>query len=298
MLRGSSGFSSYAIMEHLEGWPDLNIDEMRTTFKLDDAMFHYMATSDDIQRIMPTACDHAGGQVLKYREADLLTNLSNPSLKGEVDDKYQYSCDNKDSLAYGWISTDHDIGFWVITPSNEFRAGGPVKIDLTSHVGSTSLAVSTSVLAFFSGHYAGPNFGIRLRNGEPWKKVFGPVFIYLNSGSGNKPMTLWEDAKAQMQKETQKWPYDFPSSKDYPQANQRGTISGRLLVRDRCLSRELMPAKSAYVGLAPPGDVGSWQTFLSLEPAQKVEHDRYQAHDQHFSYLHVVQHKAVTQTKK
>ncbi|XP_022856216.1 uncharacterized protein LOC111377369, partial [Olea europaea var. sylvestris] len=33
MLRGSSGFYSYAIMEHLEGWPDLNIDEARITFK-------------------------------------------------------------------------------------------------------------------------------------------------------------------------------------------------------------------------------------------------------------------------
>ncbi|CAI9758170.1 unnamed protein product [Fraxinus pennsylvanica] len=246
MLRGSSGFYSYAIMEHLEGWPDLNIDEMRTTFKL--------TMPYDIQRIMPTARDRAGGQVLKYREAVLLTNPSNPSLKGEVDDKYQYSCDNKDSLVHGWISTDHDIGFWVITPSNEFRAGGPVKIDLTSHVGPTSLAVSRSVPVQVT------SFGIRLRNGDPWKKVFGPVFIYLNSGSSNKPRTLWEDAKAQMQKETQKWPYDFPSSEDYPQANQRGTISGRLLVRDRYLSRELMPAKSAYVGLAPPGDVGSWQT--------------------------------------
>ncbi|CAA2963168.1 probable rhamnogalacturonate lyase B [Olea europaea subsp. europaea] len=254
MLRGSSGFYSYAIMEHLEGWPDLNIDEARITFKLDDATFHYMAISDDIQRIMPTARDRTGGQVLNYREAVLLKNPSNPSLKGEVDDKYQYSCDNKDSLVHGWISTDRDIGFWVITPSNEFRVGGPVKNDLTSHVGPTSLAV------FFSGHYAGPDFGIRLRNGEPWKKVFGPVFIYLNSGSSNKPSTLWEDAKQQMQKETQMWPYDFPSSEDYPQANQRGTITGRLLVRDRYLSREFMPAKSAYVGLAPPGDVGSWQT--------------------------------------
>ncbi|CAA2972797.1 rhamnogalacturonate lyase B-like [Olea europaea subsp. europaea] len=198
-----------------------------------------MAISDDIQRIMPTARDRTGGQVLNYREAVLLKNPSNPSLKGEVDDKYQYSCNKKDSLVHGWISTERDIGFWVITPSNEFRVGGPVKNDLTSHVGPTSLAV------FFSGHYAGPDFGIRLRNGEPWKKVFGPVFIYLNSGSSNKPSTLWEDAKEQMQKETQMWPYDFPSSEDYPQANQRGTITGRLLVRDRYLGREIMPAKSA-----------------------------------------------------
>lgn len=59
--------------------------------------------------------------------------------------------------------------------------------------------------------------------------------------------------------ETKKWPYDFPSSKDFPHANQRGAISGRLLIRDRYINRRLIPAKSAYIGLAPPGDVGSWQ---------------------------------------
>ncbi|KAL0463421.1 UNVERIFIED_CONTAM: hypothetical protein Slati_0229700 [Sesamum latifolium] len=251
VLNGVSGFYSYSIFEHLKGWPDLNVDEARIAFKLHQDMFHYMAISDDKQRIMPTDHDRREGHVLDYREAVLLTNPGNPNLTGEVDDKYQYSCENKDNRVHGWISSNPRVGFWVITPSDEFRAGGPVKPDLTSHAGPTSLAI------FFSGHYAGPSFGVRLRNGEPWKKVFGPVFIYLNSGSTNN--ALWEDAKKQMSEETKKWPYDFPMSVDFPRASQRGTITGRLLVRDRYISRELMPAKSAYVGLAPPGNAGSWQ---------------------------------------
>lgn len=60
----------------------------------------------------------------------------------QVDDKYQYSCENKDNRVHGWISSDNTVGFWVITPSDEFRTGGPLKQDLTSHVGPTSLAVS------------------------------------------------------------------------------------------------------------------------------------------------------------
>lgn len=51
---------------------------------------------------------------------------------------------------------------------------------------------------FFSGHYAGPELGVNLKEGEPWKKVFGPVFFYLNSDSGNNHSTLWEDAKRQV----------------------------------------------------------------------------------------------------
>lgn len=59
--------------------------------------------------------------------------------------------------------------------------------------------------------------------------------------------------------ETKKWPYNFPLSSDFPHDHQRGTISGRLLIRDRYISRKLMIGRFAYVGLAAPGDVGSWQ---------------------------------------
>lgn len=34
MLRGSSGFYSYAIYEHLKDWPDFDLGETRITFKL------------------------------------------------------------------------------------------------------------------------------------------------------------------------------------------------------------------------------------------------------------------------
>lgn len=135
-----------------------------------------MAISDDKQRIMPTEADRKSGRVLSYPEAVILTDPSNPSLKGEVvaliyvcsqnlnilsffraltgvdiddviqvDDKYQYSCDNKDNHLHGWISSQPQVGFWVITPSDEFRAGGPMKTDLTSQAGPTSLSVSASL---------------------------------------------------------------------------------------------------------------------------------------------------------
>ncbi|TVU00765.1 hypothetical protein EJB05_53804, partial [Eragrostis curvula] len=35
-----------------------------------------------------------------------------------VDDKYEYTLDNKDNIVHGWISSNHPnrMGFWVITP--------------------------------------------------------------------------------------------------------------------------------------------------------------------------------------
>lgn len=66
----------------------------------------------------------------------------------QVDDKYQYGCESKDSRVHGWISAvpgpdpDPPIGLWHISPTEEFRSGGPLKQFLTSHVGPTTLSVS------------------------------------------------------------------------------------------------------------------------------------------------------------
>lgn len=67
----------------------------------------------------------------------------------QVDDKYQYSIENKDNRVHGWISTEPPVGFWQITPSQEFKSGGPFKQCLTSHVGPTTLAVSTLLFLHF-----------------------------------------------------------------------------------------------------------------------------------------------------
>lgn len=50
-----------------------------------------------------------------------------------------------------------------------------------------------------SAHYTGVPLNVTFENGEPWKKVFGPVFIHLNSVSDKtKATSLWGDAKQQV----------------------------------------------------------------------------------------------------
>lgn len=148
VLRGCSGFYTYGIYEHKEGWPDFGLGETRVAFKLRKDKFHYMALADDRQRIMPMPEDRLPprGQQLAYPEAVLLVDPVNPELRGEVDDKYQYSCEDQYNNVHGWISFDPPIGFWQITPSDEFRTGGPLKQNLTSHVGPTMLAVSSDIM--------------------------------------------------------------------------------------------------------------------------------------------------------
>lgn len=66
-----------------------------------------------------------------------------------MDDKYQYSIENKDNKVHGWINPNPKIGLWMITPSNEFKTGGPVKQDLTSHTGPITLSVSIHDIHIF-----------------------------------------------------------------------------------------------------------------------------------------------------
>ncbi|XP_019438831.1 PREDICTED: uncharacterized protein LOC109344523 [Lupinus angustifolius] len=254
---GDSGFYTYAIFNRPSGWPAIEVDQIRIVYRLQRSSFNYMAIDDKKQRRMATMRDRGTGQTLAYPEAVLLTNPSNPQFRGEVDDKYQYSLENKDNKVHGWISIDSDspIGFWMITPSNEFRNGGPNKLDLTSHVGPITLST------FVSTHYAGKEVTMSFEEGETYKKVFGPVFVYLNSATNkDNSLSLWSDAVDQLSKEVKSWPYDFPRSQDFIQPNERGKVLGRLLIQDRYIKGgTLQNAKNAYVGLALPGDAGSWQ---------------------------------------
>ncbi|GLU20223.1 hypothetical protein SLE2022_364330 [Rubroshorea leprosula] len=255
--RGVPGIYMYAIMERLAEFPTVEMSQIRIVLRPRQDMFRYMAISDNRQRIMPTEADRDEdrSETLDYKEAVLLTNPSDPDLRGQVDDKYQYSIEDKDNRVQGWMSNKPLVGLWMITPSDEFRVGGPMKQDLTSHAGPTLLNM------FASTHYAGNDMDTEYKQGEPWKKVFGPVLVYLNSGSPqDNYKTLWEDAKRQMWEEVKNWPYNFVASKDFPVADQRGQVSGQLVVVDRYVSNKPVFANSAHVGLAAPGDVGSWQT--------------------------------------
>lgn len=256
LLRGSSGIYTYAIYERPMGWPDFNLNQTRVTFKLRKDRFQYMAIADNKQRPMPSPDDRMPNKcnILAYPEAVFLSRPGNPNLQGEVDDKYQYSCDNRENRVHGWISFDPMVGFWVITPSDEFRNGGPIKQNLTSHVGPTSLAM------FHSAHYAGEELCPKFRSGEAWQKVFGPVFIYLNSSSREtQPSSLWQDAKLQMIKEVQSWPYGWPESPLFRKRPERGCVIGQLLVHDRYAAEDVHPARFAFLGLSAPGEKGSWQ---------------------------------------
>ncbi|KAK1307718.1 hypothetical protein QJS10_CPA09g00741 [Acorus calamus] len=134
------------------------------------------------------------GERLQLPESVWLRDPMISDLKGEVDDKYMYSVDNKDGGLHGWISSGPPdpavVGFWLVFPSPEFCSGGPTKQNLSNHTGPSCLAM------FHGTHYIGDDIVSSFANGEAWRKVYGPVFVYLNSTrSVNNAYDLWLDAK-------------------------------------------------------------------------------------------------------
>ncbi|XP_074265119.1 uncharacterized protein LOC141587543 [Silene latifolia] len=96
-----------------------------------------------------------------------------------------------------------------------------------------------AIKMIISAHYAGEDMVLKFADGEPWKRVFGPVFMYLNGlPTGSDWNWLWEYAKGQLFTETESWPYSFPASEDFPTSDQRGNISENandLMLPDRSL---------------------------------------------------------------
>lgn len=64
---------------------------------------------------------------------------------------------------------------------------------------------------FHSTHYSGEDLIMKFRYDEEWKKVYGPIFMYMNSlsnGEADPLEKLWEDAKKQVLSLT-KWKLAF-----------------------------------------------------------------------------------------
>jgi rhamnogalacturonan endolyase len=74
-------------------------------------------------------------------------------------------------------------------------------------------------------------------------------------------MALWNDALAQAKRETAKWPYAWVNGIDYPHLEQRGTVSGRIVLDDPLAPNAKAAARfqGLTVGLTHPDTAGvSW----------------------------------------
>jgi rhamnogalacturonan endolyase len=233
--RGDLGIYTYCIFEHLPEYPAATMTEARFAVKLAD-FFDWMSIDAHRNKYYPQ------------------------ELPGE--DKYVYTALQSENRAYGFSSTKRNIGFYFINPSVEYLSGGPTKPEFLAHRDTTAVQAPVVLNYWRSSHYGGAN--VTVAAGESWTKVIGPFLLYVNEGPD--PNSMWNDARNRADVEAGKWPYPWVDAGNYAKPAERGTVEGRLALKDPVL--KAFPGK-VMVGLAQPinGATGAansqritWQT--------------------------------------
>ena len=241
--RGESWLYACEIWNHKSGYPGFSTGEARYAMKLNPDVFDYMTIDKDRRRVMPTPEDWDKGEPLNLKEARRMTTGVH---KGEVEHKYDYSAVLYETPAYGWSSTKHKLGLWIVNPSMEYIAGGPTKAELTGHLDVNPGASPTLLNMWLGSHYGGTSLAVGTN--ENWTKVIGPFLIYCNSANDHE--ALWADALARAAKESKRWPYSWLSDPDYSQASARTTVSGQIVVKD--LLAPNLKFSNMWVGVTAP----------------------------------------------
>lgn len=241
--RGQSVIYVAAVLHHDPGTPRYGTGESRYCLKLNPDVFNFLSVDARRQRLMPSGYDWDHGKQLNLKEARLLTTGIH---KGEVEHKYDYSAVLAETPAYGWYGTQSHLGLWLINPSQEYIGGGPTKVELTGHLDVNPGGLPVLLNMWQGSHYGGTSLSIG--SDENWTKVIGPFAIYCNQRATST--NAWHDALAHAKTEKKLWPYAWFQNPNYPSAAERGTVNGKITLRDAFDPNAKM--SNVWVGVAAP----------------------------------------------
>jgi rhamnogalacturonan endolyase len=269
--RGDSGVYTYAIFSHPKEYGPLNVPESRfITFLSYD--YDWLSVDADRNLLECAPRDWGTGVVVHAKEQRI---MSQGFYKNSVEHKYSYNAVQYKIPAYGWSSTKNHTGIWFINPTIEYLSGGASKQELVCHYHDNDNPAPI-ILDYWRGTHYGGGATASAAAGEEWTKVIGPIFVYcnslssfkmptqaemdtLNATAGNPTLpaswkdnatTLWQDALSQAKKEKSEWPYDWVNGVDYPHKDQRGNVTGQLVLVDPQAAATKLPHLT--VGLAHP----------------------------------------------
>jgi rhamnogalacturonan endolyase len=280
--RGASGIYVYGVWSHKASYPAASEGESRYITKL-NKNFNWISVDADRNLLECTPLDWGKGTVIHAKEQRI---LSQGYYKNSVEHKYSYNAIQYKIPAYGWSNTKDHIGVYFINPTTEFLSGGASKMELVCHLDANDNPDPIILDYWCAGHYAG-GAGCNIPAGEEWNKVIGPIFVYCNAIADPKDPTpaematleatagnptvpavwhdnataLFQDALAQAKKEKAQWPYDWVNGVDYPHKDQRGNVTGQIVLNDPQAPTTKLPGLT--VGLAHPDYTSGAGGFVS-----------------------------------
>jgi rhamnogalacturonan endolyase len=269
--RGDSGIYAYAIFSHPPAYGAMGIGESRYITKLSHA-FDWISVDADRNMLECSPQDWGRGVVIHAKEQRI---LSTGVYRNSVEHKYSYTAVQYKVPAFGWSSTRKNIGVWFINPTIEYLSGGASKQELVCHLDANDNP-DPIILDYWRGTHYGGGATCNIAAGENWSKVIGPIFVYCNgltdpaiasaadldtlAATAGDPAVppawkengtaLWQDALDQAKKEKAQWPYDWVGGVDYPHKDERGSVTGQLVLIDPQAATTRLPHLT--VGLAHP----------------------------------------------
>jgi rhamnogalacturonan endolyase len=221
MLKGESGIHPYVIIKGpFNG-------EMRTMYRFDMSILDWAWTVERVSQQRSYAFLQAISQ--KGNLGDETWRLPD----GSVYSKYDYCVYYSESPMWGHFG--HGFGAFFMPVSTEAYAGGPLRQELDVHQDALILNY------LGGGHFSGGGTAGAL-NGE---KIFGPWYLYINSG--DTPDAIIADAKKTAVAEEEKWPYQWMDEPVYPV--KRTGVSGQLRISHG------RSAAYAYIILGQPANM-------------------------------------------
>jgi rhamnogalacturonan endolyase len=242
--RGAQGIYNTWVLTHQASYPDYGGGEIRSNMYV-GGIFDFICVDPFRYRRMASPSDTSVAVAGAPKEVYQFTS---GIYNGSTGCKYSYTAELGKTSCYGWASTTTPNGVWQVIPSHEFYNGGPMKRELTAHLGNT-------LLNMFGGQHSGMGGSGDMPAGSLVTKTYGPAFIYANRYAGaatdisTVSQALWADAQAQAAAEQAAWPYTWFQHSSYAQASGRCTVSGTFAIND-AYNPAASPA-GMWIGLAP-----------------------------------------------
>ena len=207
LRKNVSGIYTYATVQGTA--TATKVLEMRIVYRVNPTLFTYGYVSDRMQGQLPSVADMAAVNGTPVMDATY--QLPN----GTIYTKYNWTNYIVQDSVHGIMSANE--GIFAIPVSHEYVNGGPMKQELTVHTTNTT----PLVLQMLQGEHMGAS-AQTFRTGD--EKIYGPFFIYVNSGTGYSDMIA--DAKKQVPVQKAQWPFQWLTHRLY--ALDRTTVTGNI----------------------------------------------------------------------
>ncbi|MCD8211344.1 MAG: hypothetical protein LUC37_07385 [Prevotella sp.] len=210
---GDSGFYTYVVLNGTEASAKKKLQEVRVCTRL-GSQFLNGYVDDKIYGTIPSNDEMSTAE--KNEIQDATYRLSD----GSIYTKYDWGQYIVNDSVHGLMnSSSRPTGVWNIACSHEYVNGGPMRQELTAHATSKS-PITIQMLQ-------GEHFGASAQYfGEQEKKIYGPMFIYINRADSYEELVA--DAKREAHEQQEAWPFEWFSNDLYPL--DRATVKGHLNV--------------------------------------------------------------------